>query len=141
MQMNDLFIGSNSKNDVARQWEKSQIQQEPRGQVFQRATIGSLPDNVLIEIFDFYQVKTEVYEHPWDWEKLVHVCRRWRCVIFGSPVRLNLELICTEKSPVRKLLDVWPPFPLIIKFDFDNRIWERIDVTDNLIAALERRDR
>ncbi|KAH9971259.1 hypothetical protein BGW80DRAFT_1460769 [Lactifluus volemus] len=141
MQMDDLSVGSNSKNDVASQWEKSQIQQEPRGQVSQRATIGSLPDNVLIEIFDFYQVKTEVYEHPWDWEKLVHVCQRWRYIIFESPVRLNLELICTEKSPVRKLLDVWPPFPLIIKFDFDNRIWERIDVTDNLIAALERRDR
>jgi F-box-like len=160
MQMDDLSIGSNSKDDVASQWEKSQIQQEPSkthqkqpyrllssvvrlvGQVFQRATIGSLPDNVLIEIFDFYQVKTEVkHEHPWDWEKLVHVCRRWRYIIFESPVRLNLELICTEKSPVRKLLDVWPPFPLIIQFNFGDHIRGRIDVTDNLIAALERRDR
>jgi F-box-like len=121
--------------------------------VFQGATIGSLPDNVLIEIFDFYQVEMVPFmeykhEHPWDWEKLVHVCRRWRYIIFESPVRLNLELICTEKSPVRKLLDVWPPFPLIIQFNLSfsgdyiqTKRYEPIDAADNLIAALERRDR
>jgi hypothetical protein len=115
------------------------------GQVFQRVTIGSLPDIVLLDIFDFYQVlinKDFINEHPWNWEKLVHVCRRWRYITFESPVRLNLQLFCTEKSPVRKLLDVWPPFPLVIRFN--NSPWMKKSVyysTDNIIAALERRDR
>jgi F-box-like len=108
--------------------------------VFQRVTIGSLPDNVLLEIFDFYQVvinkeitddSEEAREYPWNWEKLVHVCRRWRYIIFESPIRLNLQLFCTEKSPVRKLLDVWPPFPLVIQFSHDYTYlgWESVEST------------
>ncbi|KAH9952591.1 hypothetical protein BGW80DRAFT_1567991 [Lactifluus volemus] len=140
-------------NIVVRQREESLIQQEPR-QEFRRVTIGSLPDNVLLEIFDFYQIvinekvinTKEVDEHhPWNWEKLVHVCRRWRYIIFESPVRLNLQLFCTKDSPVRKLLDVWPLFPLVIRYSYSSWGWEGpedcINSTNNLVAALERRDR
>ncbi|KAH9964039.1 hypothetical protein BGW80DRAFT_1462916 [Lactifluus volemus] len=136
------IIGSNSQNVVARQWEELLIQQEPR-QEFQRVTIGSLPDNVLLDIFDFHQ--DSINERPWDWEDLVHVCRRWRFIIFESPVRLNLQLFCTKNSPMRKLLDVWPPFPLIIRLDYIYSYpvwdWEGINLTNNLAAALEHRDR
>jgi hypothetical protein len=116
------------------------------GQVFQRVTIESLPDNVLLDIFDFYQVAIDKdgCEYPWNWEKLVHVCQRWRYIIFESPIRLNLQLFCTENSPVRKLLDFWPPFPLVIRFigyPWKKKPKDCIDSTDNIIAALERRDR
>ncbi|KAH9964767.1 hypothetical protein BGW80DRAFT_807229 [Lactifluus volemus] len=152
MDASGLSIGSNSKNIVAHQWEKSLIQQEP-SQVFQQVTIKSLPDDVLLDIFDFYQVvfnkdSQVVNEYSWNWETLVHVCRRWRYIIFESPIRLNLQLFCTETSPVRKLLDVWPPYPLVIRFKVDYSYFivnlePGIDstVTDNLIGALERRDR
>jgi F-box-like len=166
MDIDGLSIGSNSKNIVAPQCEKSLIQQEPSKThqeppyriltrscvqlygVGQQATIGSLPDNVLLDIFDFYQVVINtdfINEHPWNWEKLVHVCRRWRSIIFESPIRLNLQLFCTGKSPVRKLLDVWPPFPLIIRFtDYSSKEGKPQDCigsTADLIATLERRDR
>jgi hypothetical protein len=110
----------------------------------QQVTIGALPDNVLIEIFDFYQVFVE------DWEKLVHVCQRWRYLIFDSPIRLNLRLFCTEKSPVKNLLDVWPPFPLFIHANYHLDLSEPADdldsdredsFLDNVVAALERCDR
>ncbi|KAH9964052.1 hypothetical protein BGW80DRAFT_1563388 [Lactifluus volemus] len=142
-------MGSNSKSVVARQRKKLLIQREP-SQVFQRVTIGSLPDNVLLDIFDFYQVffkRDFVTKHSWNWEKLVHVCRRWRYIIFESPIRLNLRLFCTKKSPVRKLLDVWPPFPLVIRLDYSYSYWawedpkDCINFTNNLVAAFERRDR
>ena len=120
---------------------------EGAGHVFQRVTIESLPDNVLLEIFDFYQVaiNEDEDESPWNWEKLVHVCRRWRYVIFESPNRRNLQLFCTEDSPVMNLLDVWPEFPLAILFDI-SYVWKEDmddpeESFDNLIAALERRDR
>ena len=49
------------------------------------------------------------------WQSLVHVCRRWRCLVFGSPRRLDLKLYCTPKTPAKDTLDVWPAFPLIIQ--------------------------
>jgi F-box-like len=121
------------------------------GLVSQRVTIGSLPNNILIEIFDFYQVviNNGYRKYPWNWEKLVHVCQRWRYLIFDSPIRLNLRLFCKEKSPVKKLLDFWPPFPLVIqanlescpKSELDNLDSEVSFHGDNVVAALERCDR
>src|SRR5258708_4002777 len=48
------------------------------------------------------------------WHSLVHVCRRWRHIVFRSPHRLNLQLVCTPKTPSRDTLDVWPALPLVI---------------------------
>ena len=71
------------------------------------------------------------------WQSLVHVCRRWRSVIFGSPRRLNLRLVCTTEKLVRDRLDVWPAaLPLVI----EARVYKREGV-DNIIAALDRRER
>jgi hypothetical protein len=74
--------------------------------------IDVLPDDVLLEIFDFY-VKTGREA----WQSLVHVCRRWRILVFRSPRRLNLRLFCKPKAlaPARDTLDVWPALPLVIK--------------------------
>jgi len=96
-----------------------------------------LPDDVLLVVFHFYLVKYA--KHDKDtcrWRTLVHVCRRWRSLVFGSPRRLDLKLRCTLKTPARDLLDIWPALPLFIQ----GHIYEESDV-DNIIAALERRDR
>ena len=74
------------------------------------------------------------------WINLVHVCRRWRSVVFQSPRRLNLRLFCTPATPTRDTLDIWPPLPLII-CDFDEYIKGRSFSDDNIIAALEHNDR
>jgi hypothetical protein len=89
-----------------------------------------LPDVALLEIFDFYvgEQQTEV------WHRLVHVCRKWRNVVFGSPRRLGLQLLCTSSTPVRETLDVWPLLPIVIRA-------KGIKVMDNIIAALEHNDR
>jgi hypothetical protein len=91
-----------------------------------------LPDGVLLEIFDFYVGEQRIQQ----WITLAHVCRRWRSVVFQSPRRLNLRLLCTRKTPAMDTLDIWPPFPLII-YDFDEEPGE----VDNIIAVLERNDR
>jgi hypothetical protein len=71
-----------------------------------------LPDVALIEIFEFY-----VNEAEWidAWHTLVHVCRKWRTIAFGSPRRLNLQLYCSPTTPVRRTLAVWPPLPIVIR--------------------------
>jgi hypothetical protein len=108
-------------------------------------TIGSLPNEVLLEVFYFhlieYEIQDEEEPNPWKlgskWHTLVHVCRRWRCVVFDAPLRLDLEIHCTSETPVRKLLHIWPELPLAISIYYG--IDE--DGIDNVIAALEHRDR
>jgi hypothetical protein len=109
----------------------------------------TLSDDVLLEIFYLCLDKDEDFD-PWyspgnegdkrhlynAWHTLVHVCQRWRYVVFASPRRLNLRLHCSRRR-VREMLDVWPAaLPIVI--------WDILDFAsddDNIIAALEHRDR
>jgi hypothetical protein len=100
-----------------------------------RVTTDMLPDVALLEIFDFYIDWAGINA----WRTLVHVCRKWRIVVFGSPRRLDLKLYCTPRMPVRKMLDVWPHLPLEIEA-FRHEMWDVARV-DNVVAALERNDR
>jgi hypothetical protein len=94
-----------------------------------RVKIDLLPDVVLLRIFD-------LYEDIEAWITLVHVCQNWRNIVFGSPRRLNLQLYCTGRTPVREKLDIWPLFPIIIRvYTFDR--WDN----GNIFAALEHNDR
>jgi hypothetical protein len=106
-------------------------------------TIESLPDGVLLEIFQFYRIGILANQRIWylNWHKLVHVCQRWRFVIFGSPLGLDLQILCIAKAPARKLLDVWPAFPLHIYFHQPYPQECPEENLDNLIAALEHPDR
>ena len=93
-----------------------------------------LPDDVLLEIFDLYRKN---HECPQQWRFLVHVCRRWRQITFASPRRLNLQVLCKHGTPVRKYLDIWPTFPIVVAYG--SAIAP--DDEDNAIAALEHPDR
>ena len=96
-----------------------------------------LPDDVLLEIFGFCLDKHRYSKKRIEaWQLLVHVCQRWRNIVFGSPRRLNLQLVGTEKTSVRDMLDVWPPLPLVIH----GRLIEGVDLS-NIVAVLEHRDR
>jgi len=104
-------------------------------------TIDMLPDNALVEIFDFYLdgARTEA------WITLVHVSQKWRSVVFGSPRRLNLRLDCRARTPVRETLDVWPAHLPILISGNDDGDWEEEEYCghghghglDNILAALE----
>ena len=76
--------------------------------------IDTLTDNILLEIFDFYRHTHD--DTLWEWHILVHVCRRWRQIVFESPRRLHLKIRCTTKTPSRKNLNIWPAFPIAIDF-------------------------
>ena len=94
-----------------------------------------LPDDVLLEIFDTH------LDQAGDigaWHTLVHVCRQWRRVVFASPLRLNLQLLCRPKQPVAKTLRIWPIVPIVINFVALRR---RPSGMQNIIAALEQHNR
>jgi len=99
-------------------------------------TIDMLPDVPLLEIFDCYLHESGGLEA---WRTLVHVCRKWRNLVFGSSNRLNLRLVCTPRRRVREMLKIWPPLPIVI-FPYG---LSKISTTaaDNIIAALEHNDR
>ena len=104
-------------------------------------TIDVLPDNVLLETFHFYKDDTPDYPtFSWRWKTMTQVCRRWRDVVFGSPLRLDLQLVCTGTTPVSRLLDIWPPFPITVYLPYPRSVLDENGV-ENIIAALQCRDR
>src|SRR5260370_31439080 len=70
------------------------------------------------------------------WQLLVHVCRRWRSLVLGSPRRLNLRLCCTSETPVRDTLDIWPALPLVV-----GGCLNYLPSMDGIIAALGQNNR
>ena len=93
-----------------------------------------LPDLALLEIFDHY-IDDDLVD---DWYPLVHVCQRWRNIVFASPRRLNLRLLCTARTSVKEMLDIWPPLPIAVwSGDFHVEEWD----VDYMIEALAHRDR
>jgi hypothetical protein len=69
-------------------------------------TIDILPGDVLLIIFDYYVAEADEDQEYEEWQKLVHVCQKWRYVVFGSPLRLNLRILCSTGTPVREKLAV-----------------------------------
>jgi hypothetical protein len=82
-----------------------------------RRTIEMLPDNILLEIFDLYRLDamTRSGGRPWKWHRLAHVCQKWRQIVSTSPRRLNLRILCDNKTPI-EILHVWPTLPLAVSF-------------------------
>jgi hypothetical protein len=120
-------------------------------------TISTLPDDVLLNIFDFCR-KDEDHAiycaihciwkwknsswNSWEWHLLVHVCRRWRELVFASPRRLNLRIPFTRSTPVGKNLGIWPALPIDLDFDVGIGSTEATrEGLDNFFAALKHLDR
>jgi hypothetical protein len=112
--------------------------------------INMLLDEVLLEVFACY---VQVSQRRDAWHTLACVCRRWRSIAFGSPRRLNLRIFCSDIklsifcSPasqwqcsdgkrVRRNLDLWPPFPIVLTSGCFRKLGE-----DNILATLKHHDR
>ncbi|KAH9171741.1 hypothetical protein EDB89DRAFT_1069319 [Lactarius sanguifluus] len=105
-----------------------------------------LPDNVLLEIFDSCRKSQNsdplCIQVVWKWHLLAHVCQKWRQIVFESPHRLNLQILCSFGTPVRKNLAIWPAFPIVIYYPYCySKTGIPPDDEDDVIAALEHRDR
>jgi len=107
-----------------------------------RVTICMLPEDALLAIFGFYfklddsragELKASLMNFT-----LVHVCQKWRNVVFRSPHCLDLQLHCTPWTPVKRMLDVWPSLPIVVHhFGLTSSEWGM----HNLITALGHKDR
>jgi hypothetical protein len=102
-----------------------------------------LNDDVLLNIFHLYQldVQDEYEGYPMSswrgqrwWYKLAHVSRHWRYVILGSPLRLDLHLVCTYGVPVADMLAHSPPLPLTVLYTVPGRKMTAEDEEGALLA-------
>ena len=120
------------------------IRREEAGQIDQHVAFETLPDEVLLEIFTQDRLLTLKFPPlgPWKWQRLAHVCRRWRFLVFASPRRLELRLYYTYQMPVTQDLSCWPPLPVAIFYPrFLTSGHSDHKDEDNVIAALEHRNR
>ena len=95
-------------------------------------TVNILPDDLLLRIFHFVHVThlhgleddqvisldgledvDPVWRLPW-WYQLIHVCQKWRSVVFAAPTFLDLKLVCGPRTRV-ELTRIWPPLPIVIR--------------------------
>ena len=84
-----------------------------------KPTIEMLPEDTLVEIFDFYRLDAIELSpgDPWKWHRLAHVCRKWRHVISVSPQRLDLRIFCQKNgAPISSTLVSWPTLPLVVRY-------------------------
>jgi hypothetical protein len=100
-----------------------------------RLTIDMLSDDILLYIFDIYRQELKDMDDLWPWHTLVHVCRRWRHVIFAWPHHLDLRLDGFEND-IMGALDIWPADLLLV-------IWSDLarEDGDDIVVALGLRDR
>jgi len=121
--------------------ESSEHREPARGENFRHATIEMLPEDTLLEIFDFYRLnameRSSKFEVPWKWQRLAHVCRKWRQVLTMSPRRLGLQIYCKTGRPIKPTLDSWPTLPLVVRVDHR----KSKSLHKNIILALRHSDR
>ena len=108
-------------------------------------TINILPDDVLLLIFHFDRLifleENHRLDPSWKWHRLVHVCRRWRSVVFGSPNFLHLTLVCHPNTRM-ELTGIWPTFPIIItdklnRFESDEHDFDVAFAYRNRICGID----
>ena len=100
-------------------------------------TIGKLSDYILLTIFRCY-----LDSSPLNWPNLVHICRRWRRIVFASQRSLHLRLFCTPGTPVLKTLSFWPGLPIAVQYGGSPRFNPLApEDEDNVVAALKQSDR
>ena len=114
---------------------------------WRRTTIDMLPEDTLVEIFDFYRLDAifelksplNPWRKHWKWHRLAHVCRKWRRVISMSPRRLDLRIFCKKSgAPILSTLVSWPTLPLVVRYIASKKSKH---MPRHVLVALRRPDR
>jgi len=103
--------------------------------------IDVLPEELLLEIFDFYRLDAVMRSRggrPWKWHRLAHVCQRWRYVVAVSPRRLGLRILCKSGASIKPILESWPTLPIVVRYKGSRKLRP---MPGNVLAALRHPDR
>ena len=106
-----------------------------------KTPIHNLDDDSLLQIFSYYRLEDEFNWYlRLAWLELVHVCPRWRKLIYDTWSYLDMCLLLTNNSPSIDTLSHLPPLPLVIHYSNRTRTITRKD-EDNMHLALQQHDR
>jgi hypothetical protein len=95
-----------------------------------------LPDDVLLDIFDFHVDSTSfegAREGTEAWQSLVHVCRRWRSLVFRSPRRLNLRLFWASSSGTDNIIATLGHTNRVCRIN----LWHLYSQMEEVLAAMQ----
>ncbi|KAI9451047.1 hypothetical protein BJY52DRAFT_131417 [Lactarius psammicola] len=96
-----------------------------------------LSDEVLLNIFRCY-----LDASPQFWLRLVHICRKWRRIVFASQRALHIRLFCTHGTPVLNTLHCWPALPIVVQYGGSLALDPpTLEDEDIIMAALKQSDR
>jgi hypothetical protein len=96
-----------------------------------------LSDDVLLEIFRYYLGPSSPF-----WPTLVHICCKWRRIVFASQQALHLRLFCAPGTPVLKTLDCWPALPIVMEYGESIAFGSQVPEDEvNVIAVLKQSHR
>ncbi|KAI0256880.1 hypothetical protein BJV78DRAFT_314688 [Lactifluus subvellereus] len=127
-------------NRYAKRFSKPSI----AGKNHRQTTIEILPDDILLEIFDFYRLGAMQVARggPWKWQCcLTHICRRWRRIVSDSPRRLQLRIIFKSRAPMEYILDAWPDLPIVVRYNGSRKSNPTGKALNNITVALRHPDR
>jgi hypothetical protein len=115
-----------------------------------QVTVHILNDDSLLNVFYLYRLslsaeddddkapfkggKRALVGECW-WYKLVHVCQRWRNLIFGSESYLGLSLVCTKGKFFADIPAHPRSLPLVIDY-FDEYSGITVEDEEGTILAL-----
>ena len=111
------------------------------GENYRHVGIDVLPEELLLEIFDFYRLDAVMRSRggrPWKWHRLAHVCQRWRYVVAVSPRRLGLRILCKSGASIKPILESWPTLPIVVRYKGSRKLRP---MPGNVLAALRHPDR
>ena len=116
--------------------------------------IHDLDDDSLLIIFSLCRpiildeievTNVQFLEGQWNherwWYRLVHVCRRWRHIVFESASHLRLSLVCARGTPVAKMLAHSPPLPITVDHFYEKDDDITLEDEEGIILALQHRGR
>ena len=91
-----------------------------------RPAVYWLNDDILLGIFHCYRLdEMNGWNDRLGWRKLLHVCQRWRHLIYECSSHLGMYITCTNGAPIVDTLDHLPPLPLIVKYTSTTRRTEQ----------------
>ena len=108
-----------------------------------RTNVHILDDDSLLQIFRCYRLEDE---DDWylrlSWRKLVHVCRRWRYLIYEESSYMDMCLLLTNCSPSMDPPSHLPLLPLVIVCSDGTKTMTRNgDPEDNIHLGLQQHGR
>ena len=102
-------------------------------------TIDIIPDEVLLLIFRLDGLNR--FSYYLSWNRLIHVCKRWRTIVFGSPNFLRLRLVCGPTTTRMENIGIWPPLPIVIDNILHSSRPDKYDFNALVRTAIAHRNR